>query len=530
MNKTIFKKGAAEKFVLLFCALAVAFFAVLFFDSVAQAKSAADITYPVKELGSCKNEQECFAYCDKPENLSVCVAFAEKHNIMSKEDAAKAKAFIKAGNKGPGGCKGQADCKAYCDDSSHLKQCLAFAKENNLMDKNELAEAEKVAKALEQGAQLPGGCRDRRSCDTYCEDTAHLGECLDFAEKAGVISEKELQEARQVQKALAAGVKLPGGCKNKNECDAYCEDVSNMDACLNFAVAAGFIPEEEAEEARRIMPLMKSGQMPGNCKSKEQCEAYCANPDNMEECVVFAEKAGFMTQEEVEMFRKTGGKGPGDCRGREECEEFCNNPKNQEACFQFGKEHGLISEEQLEEMKEGVEQMQEGLEMAPPEVRECLEGALGSSMVEKIESGNFMPNREMGEAMRTCFEDVMRQEQMERMDEGDFDSEEFENMQRQGSLPAFEGPGGCSSEQECREYCSDPDNSEECGQFGGKERPAVPLEEESQEGIEQEIKARIEQETKARVEQETRARIEEETRKRIEQKMQENMQQLPQNQ
>lgn len=512
MNNMRFQKDAAEKFLLAACALAVVLFAALVVDSVVLAKSASDIAYPVKELGFCKNEQECFAYCDKPENISSCVAFAEKHDLMSKEDAAKAKAFVKAGNKGPGGCKGQAECKAYCDDSAHLKQCIAFAKANDLMNKDELAEAEKVAQALEQGATLPGGCRDRRSCDAYCEDTKNLGECLDFAEKAGVISSEELAEARQVQKALAAGVKLPGGCKNKNDCDAYCENVSNMDECLNFAVAAGFIPEDEAKEARRIMPLMKSGQMPGSCKSKEQCEAYCANPDNMEECVAFAEKAGFMTKEEVEMFRKTGGKGPGGCRGKEECEEFCNNSNNQETCFQFGMEHGLISEEQLEEMRDGVERMREGLDMAPPEVRECLESALGSSMIAKIESDSFMPNPQMGEAMRSCFEQVMRQEQMERMEQGDF-------KQMPQDMLQFEGPGGCSSEQECREYCSDPDNMEECRQFGRQERLSVPSQEESSENGEQETRQQIEQQTKQRIEQETRQRIEEETRQRIEQEI-----------
>jgi hypothetical protein len=34
-----------------------------------------------------------------------------------------------------------------------------------------------------------------------------------------------------------------------------------------------------------------------------------------------------------------------------------------------------------------------------------------------------------------------------------------------------EGPGGCTSEKECREYCSDPDNREECEQFGEERRP-----------------------------------------------------------
>lgn len=525
MINLFIQKTAAKSLFFFACIIAGSLFAAFLFDSVATASSLSDITYPVKELGECKNEQACFAYCDKPENISACVSFAEKHNLLSKEEAAKAKAFVKAGSKGPGGCKGQAECEAYCDDSSHMRQCVAFAKANNLMDKEELEEAEKMMEALEQGAQLPGGCRDKKSCEAYCEDTSHLGECLDFAEKAGFISQEELQEARQVQKALAAGVKLPGGCKNKDECDSYCEDVSNMEECLSFAVEAGFIPEEEAEEARRIMPLMKAGQMPGGCRSKEQCETYCADPDHMEECVVFAEKAGFMTQEEVEMFRKTGGKGPGDCRGRDECEEFCNNPNNQETCFQFGMEHGLIPEEDLEEMRDGVERMREGLEMAPPEVRECLESALGADMIAKIESGNFMPSRDMGEQMGECFQNMARQEQMERIEEN---MEEFE-----GSV-MFQGPGGCKSEQECMKYCSDPGHIEECGEFRGEEPSSFMEGNEEDEGGEgdaqQGAREQMEQQTRKRIEEETRQRIEQETKERMQREIEKKMMEEQSNQ
>ena len=199
----------------------------------------------------------------------------------------------------------------------------------------------------------------QKECEAYCENTDHIEECVAFAEKAGFMSGSELEEAKKAAKAIKSGIKPPGNCKGKAQCDAYCSDSSHMEECLNFAEAVGFIPKEEAEMARKIMPLMMKGEMPGGCKSKDQCESYCENESRAEECASFAIKVGFMSQEEYEIFKKTGGKGTGGCKGRDECEEFCENPENQETCFNFGKEHGLIPEEKLKEMEEGREKIKE---------------------------------------------------------------------------------------------------------------------------------------------------------------------------
>ena len=171
----------------------------------------------------------------------------------------------------------------------------------------------------------------------------------------------------------------------------------------------------------------------------------------MEECITFFEKAGLISSEELDMFRKTGGKGPGGCQGREACESFCNDPANQAACFAFAQEHGLIPAEELERMKEGMAQFEGGLQQAPPEVAQCLKDTVGEEVLAQIEAGTFMPNPELGESMRTCFEAFMPPG----LPEG------FAPRQEGG----FGGPGGCASEEECRAYCTDPTHSEECAQF-----------------------------------------------------------------
>ncbi|OHA65861.1 MAG: hypothetical protein A3D64_02800 [Candidatus Wildermuthbacteria bacterium RIFCSPHIGHO2_02_FULL_49_9] len=375
------------------------------------ATSKDDIVFPVAELGNCQDEAECSAYCDDPANIDACLAFAEQHNLMPAEEIEKAKRFQSIGAQGPGGCTTERECEAYCENVNNIEECLAFAEQHGFMEEEELQEAQRVAAALRAGAQLPGGCTSKDACEAYCEDPGNMRECIAFAEAAGFIPPEELKEAKQVLKAIEAGVPPPN-CRGKAQCDVYCQEPSHMEECVNFGIAAGLIPPEEAEQVRRILPLMKAGKMPGECqKGKEACEAYCSQDENIEECTTFFVEAGFMTAEEAEMFRKTGGKGPGDCRSKEECEAFCNSPQNQEVCFEFAKEHGLIPEEELRNIEEGTRQFRQGVEQAPPEIAQCLKETVGEEVLQKIQSGTLMPSRELGEHMRECFEEFMQKQQ-----------------------------------------------------------------------------------------------------------------------
>ncbi|MEK9154508.1 MAG: hypothetical protein AAB596_00305 [Patescibacteria group bacterium] len=423
-----------------------------------------DISYPVKELGNCKNETQCRTYCDKPENIGACVNFAEKNNLISKEEARKAKAFIKIG-EGPAGCKNKKECETFCDNPNNMEVCLNFAEENDLISEEELREARLVAKTVKEGATLPGGCKNKKDCELYCDNSEHMEECLAFAEQAGFMPEKELKEAKKAMKAIKSGINPPGNCRGRKECDVYCSESIHMEECFNFAVAAGFIEEKEVEEARRIMPLMIAGEMPGDCRGKEECEAYCEDGTHSEECANFAIKAGFMKPEEAEMFRKTGGKGPGDCRGKEECEAYCNNSNNAEVCFGFAKEHGLIPEKDIENMREGIEHMKNDFSGAPSEVQECLKSNLGLEILEKIQAGVLMPGPQIGDSMRKCFEGFrpksMIQGESARLQEGRLQ----EGMPMIGSPERMRGPGGCSGFEDCTRYCSDQTHKEECEKF-----------------------------------------------------------------
>ncbi len=257
--------------------------------------STSNITFPIAELGNCTDQVACKAYCDIDANKIACVNYAQSHGLMSSDDTNRAKKFLQAG-PGPGGCTDAQTCRSYCSDINHIDECLAYAKKTGILSSSELDEAQKIASALSQGAQLPGGCTTKDQCEDYCKDSSHLTECVAFAEKAGMIS-----------------------------------------------------------------------------------------------------------QQEADIVRKTGGKGPGGCDSQQSCDAYCNNKDNANTCFAFAQEHGLISQDQIDQMKEGMTRLRAGLTQAPEEVVQCLKDALGSDIIGKIESGNFTPTQSDGQTIQNCF-------------------------------------------------------------------------------------------------------------------------------
>ena len=424
-----------------------------------------NIQYPVEELGNCKNETECHVYCDKLANINACLDFAKKNNLMSGEEISQARKFMAASDDAPGGCKNKNECDAYCNEIDHIDECIAFAEKNGLIPEEELREAKQVQSAIRRGVKPPP-CGNKKQCDVYCEEADHMEECIAFAAEAGFIQGKELEDAQKMLQALKRGIKPPP-CRGKDVCDEYCSSPENMEVCINFAMEAGFMSEEEKADAQKMLQAIKKGVKPPPCKGRDECDVYCGEEEHLEECMNFAVVAGFMSEEDAKMARKTGGKGPGDCKGKEECEAFCNNPENQEICFNFAKEKGLMSPEELQKMEEGKQQFRQTLEQMPQEALDCLKTEVGPEIVEKMKSGTVMPSRDIGNKMQGCFEKMGPPQGSSNSQ----DQEGFQPPERQGEFPpgGQTGPGGCATPEECQTYCQN--NPEACQGFGPQSGP-----------------------------------------------------------
>lgn len=344
-------------FGILVCATIVAFVVV----PSAFANSPFDIEFPISELGNCQNKAACKSYCDNDEHADACKSFAEKHGLGATREEVDVtlKQFEEDG--GPGGCAADAKnparaCRAYCDNIAHIDECLSYAKKNGLMETQELQEAEKVSAALKRGAKLPAQCTNAASCKTVCEDPA---------------------------------------------------DLATARACFEFGKEAGLLPPEVSEEqAEKVFEAFANGKTPFKSFAEMR---QCDNPSSdelMEKCVNFALEAGLIPPEEVEIVKKTKGRGPGNCRGRAECEAYCENPDNAEQCFKFAEEHGMVREEDRERMREGLEEMRDAVEDADPEVLGCIRKDVPG--FDAMLAGEKLPSPKVGELMRQCFENFFR--------------------------------------------------------------------------------------------------------------------------
>lgn len=335
-------------------------FAALLSAYIVFAANPFDIAFPVEELGNCVNQSQCKAYCDRAENFKACSEFAANHGFKTRAEQSavdgridKLTGILESGG-GPGGCKTESECRVYCEDTANIETCIEFAENHNLLPSDELGQAKKIAKAINSGAKLPGNCRNRQACESYCSQSNHSDECLAFAEQSGVLPKEEIGIAKKAQELMSKG-ESPGGCQSKESCQAFCSDSSHRQECFDFGVKAGFIKSDQASEFRR-----------------------------------FAQEGG-----------------PGGCKTKEACETFCNDQANQETCLNFAKDHGFIKEDDAQRMKESVGHMRIGLENVPPEVEECLKANLGENVIKDIKAGTLMPGPDIGNRMRSCFETHM---------------------------------------------------------------------------------------------------------------------------
>ncbi|MEI6597284.1 MAG: hypothetical protein WCL13_03725, partial [bacterium] len=266
------------------------------------------LTYPIVELGGCKDRADCKIYCDDSANTAACVSYAEKNNLFSQEDLRVAKKFVATGGKGPGNCNGKEECKAYCEDKANIDECVAYAEENGLMSEQDLQKAKKVQAAIKKGVKFPA-CKNKKECDTYCEESSHMEECITFAKEAGFLSDKELANTEKVLTAIKKGVNPPA-CKGKEACDIYCAEESNIDECTNFAVVAGLVTSDQAKLIKET-----GGKGPGGCKNKKDCDSYCSNAGNREVCSGFAKEHNLLPQGQSGQ-TKPDGVGPGNGAGQ----------------------------------------------------------------------------------------------------------------------------------------------------------------------------------------------------------------------
>ena len=268
-----------------------------------------------------------------------------------------------------------------------------------------------------------GGCTDKISCFSHCDNPANLDACLAFAEKHNLMPEEDLEFARAMGNRPG-----PGGCVGR-QCEAYCDvaDGKRMIECMEFVLNTpeirATLPEEDLEEMPKVLAALKTGAtLPPACQGKgRNCKDVCKNPSGpevAEQCFAFAEEAGLLPPEfasnpamkQMALKMMTEG-GPGGCRGPD-CQGVCE--KNPGECLAWMEEQGfdpiaVIPEGAKEQIKQGLQMMKQGLAMAPPSARTCIEEALAPTGVTlaDLESGNIKAMMKVGPDMEDIMQDCI---------------------------------------------------------------------------------------------------------------------------
>ena len=124
-------------------AIAVGFFlfpfTVFLFPSLVFAQSR--LTYPISDLGYCRDAKECALYCEIPQNKAACWSWGKYKlesrvlgvTTMSEEERRMMETKAKQYNitfpiADLGNCAGPQECRDFCEEPSNQTTCMAFAK------------------------------------------------------------------------------------------------------------------------------------------------------------------------------------------------------------------------------------------------------------------------------------------------------------------------------------------------------------------------------------------------------------------
>lgn len=295
--------------------------AFLVFSATQTSTAWAAPTYPISELGSCRDAQECHLYCEIPAHKATCWAYqtyldASPAVLGETTDAdlptppALLFPISELGN-----CASVSECKLFCDISTNITTCQAFGKKKGLARTSPASGGASSTvgqqTALLAHAKEELGCTSLQQCRAFCNDPVNSEQCQVIASKYASpkyqLARTELLE--KARRALA--------CTTLEECRAFCATKANQAACQTFAAEQS--PALFREKMRLSPPNLSDRAIPLPCSTLAACQAYCARPEHATACATARENGKIKINiQQEEKF---------SCNTKEECERFCQaNP------------------------------------------------------------------------------------------------------------------------------------------------------------------------------------------------------------
>ncbi len=305
------------------------------------------ITYPIPALGNCQNAGECFYYCQIPSHTPACWAYGEyvlKPDVLGEQTVSPEEEAKTHGITFPvaelGNCATPQDCFAYCDKPDNQNTCFAFAKQKNLLKESDVNLP--PPSEILTSAKTELGCTSRESCKTLCENSQNIEKCRNFAQKHKLNRPSENnQNQGPPPEEILKKAQIQLGCSSEKECQSFCTDPSNSSKCLEFARNNQLLDPQKEQEIEKLetkkIKMMDDAKKDLGCDSRESCSAFCSQPQNSQKCAQLYKK---QTHEEDNQPKSQNTK---PCASDEECRNYCQSHPGECPGFQDKKNGELKS-------------------------------------------------------------------------------------------------------------------------------------------------------------------------------------------
>lgn len=372
--KTLNCKLQTVNFVKLFSFLFV--FVILHFKVLSlplpSVSAQSRLTYPIPDLGYCRDAKECSLYCEIPENKAVCWSYGKYKlgsdvlgiTTMSAEEKQMMESKAKQYNitfpiADLGNCAGPQECRDFCEQTVNQTTCMAFAKKKGFDKEMERPDGMDAGKrdALLEKAKTELGCTSMESCSRVCENDH--SRCEAFTKKHGVYQEPPSSGRYSAEEKMQLMQKAQSelGCTSMESCKAVCE--KSPEQCMAFAKKHGFDKNDADTSPGPGTSANYGTQRFGkeNCDSEDSCKKYCQ--EHARECPGFK---GYTRAVEGSASTETNEKsyvGPSGCRTEAECKAFCETSPDKCPGFSEAKTREVTTKREYEQRKIDMERSPE---------------------------------------------------------------------------------------------------------------------------------------------------------------------------
>ena len=215
---------------------------------VIRSQTAFGYQFPVPELGNCRDQKECFLYCQIPLHKPACWSYgvyATKENVLGETTVEESLSRLGIAFPVPelGNCANFSSCRKYCQDEQHRQQCHTFAADHGLIKKQKILEK----------AKQELGCSSLDECRQFCESDTNQDLCRNFARRYHLkLKFRILQQTRAEL-----------GCNSVSDCKNFCRQPENRDKCRQFA------QKHQIRNQTRV-----------DCRTIDDCRKICEQDPN----------------------------------------------------------------------------------------------------------------------------------------------------------------------------------------------------------------------------------------------------------